>query len=138
MRILVDTNVIIDYVADREPYAACAYKIIEMCITKTVTGCIAAHSVVNLFYILRKELSVEERKVMLMKLCRVFYVVDIDIFKIQTALKNDEFKDLEDCLQYECAKDFRADYIVTRNEKDFTSGKIKAIAPREFLAVFGL
>ena len=135
MRILIDTNVILDYVADREPYATHAYKIIELCITKTIKGGIAAHTVMNLFYILRKELSVEERKVTLLKLCRVFTVVGIDIAKIISALENDDFHDFEDCLQDECAKDFKADYIVTRNIKDFKCGNTKAIKPDEFLAI---
>ena len=137
MRVLVDTDVIMDYIADREPYAEHAYRIIELCIIKKITGCIAAHTVTNLFFILRKELSIQERKATLIKLCKVFTVVGIEITKITAALENDKFSDIEDCLQDECARDFHADYIITRNVKDFVGGNVMAIEPIEFLTRFG-
>lgn len=134
MKVLIDTNILIDYITNREPYATNAYRIIELCVMKTVEGGIAAHSVMNLFYILRKDLSVDERRETLKKFCRVFTVVGIDNSKIMSALENENFMDFEDCLQDECAKDFQADYIITRNIKDFSSGYTKAIDPCEFLA----
>ena len=60
-------------------------------------------------------------------------VVGIDKNKIINALSNDKFSDVEDCLQMECAKDFSADYIVTRNIKDFANSSIKPILPSDFL-----
>jgi len=58
------------------------------------------------------------------------------IVKIISALNNENFTDFEDCLQDECASDFNADYIVTRNISDFKDSKVKAIEPSEFLAIF--
>lgn len=60
MVILIDTNIIIDALADREPYATDAKQIMEKCATREITGVLAAHSIPNLFYILRKEFSQEE------------------------------------------------------------------------------
>jgi len=57
--VLLDTNILIDYIAYREPYTGSAEKIITLCKNKTIDGCIAAHSVMNIFYILRKSFSVE-------------------------------------------------------------------------------
>ena len=133
MRVLVDTNVIMDYIANREPYVSQAYKIIELCVMKIIDGCMSAHTVLNLFYILRKDLSVAQRKKILSQLCRVLTVINIDEVKIANALKNNSFDDIEDCLQDECARSFQADYLITRNVKDFSGGKIKAIEPVEFL-----
>ena len=135
MRILIDTNVILDYIAKREPYAGHAYKITELCVNKVIDGCIAAHTITNLFFILRKDLSVKERKAILLKLCSVFTVVGIDVIKIISALENEEFIDLEDCLQDECAESYDAEFLVTRNIGDFNNGKIKAITPGEFLSL---
>ena len=135
MRVLIDTNVVLDYVAKREPYAPQAYQIVKMCADKKITGGIAAHTITNIFYILRKEMSIEERKAALLKLCRVFTVVGVDIAKILSALENENFNDLEDCLQDECADDFLADYIITRNINDFKNGKIEAIEPGRFLSI---
>jgi predicted nucleic acid-binding protein len=59
MRILIDTNIIIDYIADRKPFSETAYQIIVLCTNKKVEGCIAAYTISNLFYILRRDLSIE-------------------------------------------------------------------------------
>ena len=59
MVILVDTNIFVDVIANREPYAECAKRIMEKCARREITGIMAAHSIPNLFYILRKNLSQE-------------------------------------------------------------------------------
>ena len=60
-------------------------------------------------------------------------IVGIDRRKIINAVNNDLFTDVEDCLQTECAKEFSADYIITRNVKDFQNSSVTAISPDEFL-----
>ena len=137
MRILIDTNIIMDYIGKREPFLADARMIIKLCTEKSINGCISSHTITNLFYILRKELSAKDRRTLLLKLTRAFPVIGIDYVKLEDALKNDVFEDLEDCLQDECAKEFYADYIVTRNIKDFVKSSIKAIEPHEFLEKIG-
>ena len=132
MRVLVDTNVLLDYLLNREPFSEHARKIILSCKEKKIQGCIAAHSISNMFFILRKEFSVEERKAILTDLCLLFTVEGIDRFKLLSALKNEDFKDFEDCLQMECAKSFQADYIITRNIDDFKNCQIACMTPEKF------
>lgn len=136
MVVLIDTNIILDMLVKRQPYLEAAIKIVNLCTEKIIRGCLAAHTVSNLFYILRKEYSVTQRREMLMALCRVFEISEINGEKIAKALKNDQFEDFEDCLQDECAASLKADYIVTRNTKDFTNSKVPAIQPEEFLKLF--
>lgn len=136
MVVLIDTNVVLDYIAKREPYAEHANRIVKMCTLKEINGCVAAHTIINLFFILRNELSIKQRKSVLLKMCRVFTVIGIDNTKILSALENDSFNDFEDCLQDECADDFNADYLITRNIKDFKNSKVKAIEPNDFLLLF--
>lgn len=133
MKILLDTNILIDYISQRPSFVEDAQTILRLCSEKQVEGCIAAHSIMNAFYILRKALSLEERRETLSNLCCLLTVVGIDKIKIISALGNEKFSDVEDCLQMECAIDFSADYIVTRNVKDFANSKIPAILPGEFL-----
>lgn len=133
MRILIDTNVLIDYISKREPYFLNAEQIITLCANEKIYGCIAAHSVMDAIYITRKEYSIDERKNILKKICLILDVVGVDKYKIINSLSNDKFTDIEDCLQMECAKEFFADYIVTRNIKDFKNSVIKPIMPDEFL-----
>lgn len=135
LRILIDTNVILDYLLDREPYEESARMIIKFSQQKEIEGCVAAHSITNIFYILRKNFSVKERRMILLDICKIFYVEGIDVKKLRNALVNEEFPDFEDCLQMECARDFRADYIVSRNLEDFKNSNIPCVAPDEMCRI---
>ena len=132
LRILVDTNILLDYLLCREPYDQAAREIVIACKQKQVSGCIAAHSISNLFFILRKAFSVEERRSLLHNLCELF---EVDKVKILEALENEKFSDFEDCLQMECAKAFQADYIVTRNIDDFKGSEIPCMEPEKFCKI---
>ena len=133
MRVLIDTNVLADLLLGRDPYYDIAYNILTLCADKKVYGYIAAHSIPDLFYILRKSMTKEERKEALKDICQIVKVEGIDSFKILSALDNEYFSDFEDCLQEECTVAISADYIVTRNTKDFASSRVPAILPDEFL-----
>ncbi|MCM1184089.1 MAG: PIN domain-containing protein [Roseburia sp.] len=138
LRILVDTNILLDYLLCREPYGQTAREIVIACKQKKVLGCIAAHSISNMFYILRKAFSIEERKRLLRNLCELFVVEGIDKSKILEALANESFSDFEDCLQMECATAFQADYIITRNSGDFKESKIPCMEPDEFCKMINI
>ena len=133
MRILVDTNVIMDVVIKRVPFSGAARQVLRLCALRRIHGCVAAHSITNLFFILRKHLSAEQRRKMLLRLCKMLTVVGVDAKKLVRALRNNAMDDFEDCLQAECAKEFRADYIVTRNGKDFAGSAVPVVEPEEFL-----
>lgn len=133
MVVLIDTNVIVDFLVRREPYAEDAIKIISLCNEQKITGYLAAHTIPNLFYILRRDFSVRQRKEMLRALCKIFDVSGIERDKILAALDNDEFEDFEDCLQMECAMEVGAEYIITRNLPDFVNSEIPVIEPKDIL-----
>ena len=133
MVVLVDTNIIIDALANREPYADNAKKILEKCAAREVTGILAAHSIPNMFYIFRKNFSQDERRFLLKNLCNIFKISDLNARKILAILENGKCGDFEDCLQEECAVESMADYIVTRNPADFANSRVKVILPEEFL-----
>jgi predicted nucleic-acid-binding protein len=133
MLILIDTNILLDFLEKREPFRTNAIKIIQSCATHVVTGYIAAHSITNIFYILRKDYSSDERKAMLLDMCRTINVIGIDQQKLIESLIDENFDDIEDCLQFECAASVDADCIVTRNIDDFKDLPIPAILPEDFL-----
>lgn len=136
--ILIDTNVLLDYLLEREPFFENAKKVILSCIDGKVRGCIAAHSIPNMFFILRKDYNEKERREILLNLCKIFDVEGIDKAKLTAGLANDDFSDFEDCLQMECAKSYGADYIVSRNVSDYVISEIKAIEPKDFLKYEGV
>ncbi len=133
MIILVDTNIILDLFLQREPYAGEAQEIMTKCAEREFVGYLAAHSIPNLFYILRKNYSQSERRRLIKNLCDIFYISDLSAKKVISAIENEEFTDFEDCLQEECAVEAMADYIVTRNTDDYRSSRVKAVEPEEFL-----
>ena len=98
MKVLIDTNILLDYISKRQPFFNDSSKVIKLCVEENIDGCISAHTITNLFYILRKEISVQDRKKLLIDLCQVFNVIGIDLEKLEISLKNDKFDDLEDCL----------------------------------------
>lgn len=130
---MIDTNVLLDYLLEREPHFENAKKVVISCVEGKVKGCIAAHSIPNMFFILRKDFTPKERREVLINLCSIFDVEGIDKGKLLLGLANEEFSDFEDCLQMECARVYEAEYIVTRNVSDYVTSEIKAIEPADYL-----
>ena len=132
-KILIDTNVLLDYLLMREPFYKDAEKIVYDCVEGKVKGCIAAHSVTNMFFILRKNYNSRERREILSSLFYIFDVEGIDKTKLLFGLQNEDFTDFEDCLQMECARSYGAEYIITRNVNDYKASEVKAILPKDYL-----
>lgn len=135
MVILIDTNIVLDFLVMRQPYYDDAKNIIQMCAKEQVDGYLAFHSLPNIFYILRKSHSEADRREMLKKICFVLKVTGASHEKVCDALENDAFSDFEDCLQDECAQEISADYIVTRNTGDFQCSEVKAVTPQELFKI---
>jgi predicted nucleic acid-binding protein len=137
-RVLIDTNILLDYLLTREPYFDNANKVILSCTDGNVKGCIAAHSITNMFYIMRKDVEPHKRREILINLSMIFDIVGIEKSKLIACLKNEDIPDFEDCLQTECAREYGAEYIVTRNINDFKESAVKAITPEEYLELINL
>lgn len=75
----------------------------------------------------------QERRFILENLCKFFEVETINRDKLVNAIKNADFSDLEDGIQYECALIQKADYIITRNPKDFKNSIIPILSAEQFL-----
>ncbi len=109
-----------------------ALRVFQCCEAQRMTGYISALSIPNIVYIMRKELDPERIKEILHTLTMVFSVVELregDLLKAAEL----PFGDYEDAIQSVCAARVRADYIVTRNGKDFANSIVPAIAPIDLL-----
>ena len=131
--ILIDTNVVLDWLLKREPFLQNAKGVLEPCLRGEINGHLASHTLLNIFYITRKEKSVAERKEILLLLSEKFNVIGINKEMITTALKNDEWNDLEDGLQMQCAAVEKLDGIVTRDSEGFETSKVPVYSPEAFL-----
>jgi predicted nucleic acid-binding protein len=131
-KILLDTNILLDYLLTREPFYEDSRNIMLLCKQGKIKACIAAHTISNMFFILRKDYTPKERREILINICSIFDVESIDKTKLLAGLENENISDFEDGLQIECAKAYGADYIVTRNMEDYFKSEIPAISPNDF------
>ncbi|MGN0107488.1 MAG: PIN domain-containing protein [Hominilimicola sp.] len=132
MKVLIDTNVVLDVLCKREGFYEDAARIMKYCEVNKITGVISALTIPNIVYIMRKELDAQKTRDVIEKLQLVFTVADLKADDIKKALSMD-FKDFEDALQSACASRIKADYIITRNIRDFVNSKVTAIKPTELL-----
>jgi predicted nucleic acid-binding protein len=133
--IFIDTNVLIDFLADRKPFSLEAAKIFNYSFKKKVTIYVAAVSYNNIYYILRQSCTHSETIKILNELQEWTEAIDVSKDVIRKALKS-EFKDFEDAIQYNCAKTLnKIDCIVTRDTKDFKTSSIPTMTPKEALTM---
>ena len=133
MTLLIDTNILLDYLDKRATYTPAIDEIYKKILSKQIHGVLAAHSITNLWYILRKDYSGAERRELLSSILEVFEISPLTKDKLISAINRSDFKDFEDCLQDECAIHAKADCIVTRNVKDFVNAKTPVLTPEEFV-----
>lgn len=133
MKILIDTNVIIDALTSREPFREDAEQIFILSANRAEDMYITASSATNIYYLVRKYLhSTEQAKSVMTKLYELFYILDVTSNDCQDALVSG-VNDYEDAVVSCCAFRNHIDYIVTRNIKDYRESKVRAILPEQFI-----
>ena len=133
MRLLIDGNIILDVLQNREPHVVDSAKIWKLCETDQVEGYVSGLTFSNLVYIMRKELSPEKINEVFKSLGLIFRFTDLTVSDLAKAAEQ-QWDDFEDALQSATAERIHADNIITRNVKDFKQSKIVAFTPTEFLA----
>ena len=133
MRLLIDANILLDVLLKREPHYRDSAVVWKLCESERVEGYIAALTIANLMYVMRRELDPERIEDVVNRLSLIFRIAGLTASDIAraTALK---WPDFEDALQSVSAERLRADCIITRNIRDFTRSGVIALTPTEFLA----
>lgn len=136
MKIMCDTNIIIDILLEREPFVDDSYKVLSLCEEHKVNGFISASSITEIYYLVRKYThSTELAYNAVGKVLEIVKICSVTNDDVLTAFQR-KAKDFEDCLVATCAKSIHCDYIVTRNKKDFEEFDIPLLTPTEFLEQF--
>ena len=137
MNILVDTNVIITYLTERDDkYKESSIQVMKMCADKIIEGYVAFHSMSIIWYSSGRMKQPEEiRREWLDRVCKVLTTASAKHEAVVEAVHNTEFRDFEDNLQDICAQSINADYIVTVNTKDYEHSKVKAVTPIELVQI---
>ena len=133
MRAFIDTNVIVDVVAKREPFFADSQAVLALCAMGDLDGVVSDITFCNVAYVLRKSLGNAQLRNGLRVLKNYLTVVPIGDAAITAALES-ETTDFEDAVQLEAARANQVDVIITRNVRHFNNSPIRVCTPSELLA----
>lgn len=133
-RVLVDTNVILDLLAERQPFVEDSKKLFSMADRKEIEIVISALSIANTYYVLNQALKIKEAKTILRKFKILVTSYELDDKISDLALNDERFIDFEDAIQYFTAQQSGCSIIITRNLKDFKKSDLPVMSPGQFLA----
>lgn len=133
MRVLFDTNVLLDVLLEREPHVHVASRLIALVDNGRIEGSICATAVTTLYYIGARDLGRKRAHDHVRTLLSLFQVAPVDRTVLQCALDDDGFDDYEDAVVHEAAFAAGVGAIVTRNGHDFAKATIPVFDPEELL-----
>jgi predicted nucleic acid-binding protein len=133
MRLLIDANIVLDVLQNRAEFVEASSIIWKLCETDKATGYVSTLTSANLVYVMRKELAPDKIQEVFQKLRLIFEFADFNSGDLSKAAELN-WKDFEDAVQIVTAERIQADYIVTRNVRNFADSKVMAYTPSELLA----
>lgn len=132
MRLLIDANILLDVLQKREPHYRLSAIIWKLCEIEQAEGYVPALTIANLIYVMRREFDADQIEEVVNKLSLIFRISDLTASDIARAAEL-KWPDFEDALQSVAAERLRADFIITRNARDFEMSRVPALSPAEFL-----
>lgn len=134
LRVLLDVDVILDVLTQRQPFFRDSATLLAACETTRCQGYVAAHTLTTLWYLLAKYHDTVHARARVSDLLRIVEVAPVDRDVIDRAL-TDGLADFEDGVQVAAAVAVGADYVATRNLADFSKGSVPALTPAELMAL---
>ena len=133
MKLLIDANILLDVLQNREGFVKDSAMIWKLCETEKAEGYVSVLTFANLVYIMRKEMNPIKIREVLNQLSLIFEVTELTAADLTRAAEL-QWSDFEDAVQSVTAQKVHADYIVTRNVRDFTKSRVIAFTPSDLLA----
>jgi predicted nucleic acid-binding protein len=137
VKVLFDTNVILDVLQNRQPHAQAATQLVARIERKEITGYVCATTITTIFYLASKAIGAETAKAQIKLMLELFEVTQVDKTVLLSAMQAG-FSDFEDAVLYKAAQHASVDCIVTRNIKDFKQSKLPVYLPAELEAILEL
>ncbi|MEO7214015.1 PIN domain-containing protein [Mucilaginibacter sp.] len=132
--VFMDTNVVIDFLTNRQPFALDAAKLFDMAVKEKIKIYISALSYGNIHYVVKRSFGNNMAISLLNELAEMTEIVDVTKSIIRQSLKTD-FKDYEDAIQYYCALSIKdISLIITRDTNDFKKSTLSVLTPFEAIA----
>ena len=134
MRVLLDTNVLMDVLLERELFVNESAQVFDQVVRGAVTGLICATTVTTIFYLTSREVGGEEAMRHIQKLMNLYEIAPVTRSVLDAAITSNS-PDFEDAVLAEAAHQAGAQAIITRNLKDFAKSPVRAYTPRQWLAM---
>lgn len=134
MRVLFDTNVLMDVLLDRRPFVEDSAQVMDQVVRGTITGLLGATTVTTIFYLASTEVGSKPAMRQIEKLMALFEIAPVTRSVLQAAMTS-KSPDFEDAVLAEAAQQAGAQAIVTRNLKDFAHSPVRAYTPKQWLAM---
>lgn len=130
-KVFLDTNILVDLIADRKPFSKYAIEIFDAAESKKLKLFTSSHSIATTYYLLKKYKEDKTLRAIMLGLIDYIVVVPVDTSILTKGLRS-KHKDFEDSIQIYCATSIdKIDCIVTRNVKDFKGSEILVLTPDE-------
>ena len=134
MKILLDTNIVLDVLMDRIPFSDAATELFSKVEDGTVIGYLCGTTITTVYYLAAKTVGAARAREEIKKLLSLFEVAPVNRLVLESALVAD-FNDLEDAVIHEAACHVGAEAIVTRNQKDFKKSGIPVYSSEELAKI---
>jgi len=133
MKVLVDSNVVLDMLLNRSAFIVSSKAIFDFAEQKQITGFISASAITDIFYFVNKEFKDKEMVYQTIeKLTFLFSIIPVTETTIEKAFTL-RWQDFEDAVQYTAAQENDIAYIITRNEADYKSSSLPCMSPSDFI-----
>jgi predicted nucleic acid-binding protein len=135
MKVLIDTNIVLDILLRREGYFEDAAKIVVLSENKIIESYVSASAITDIYFITQKAYKDKKTTIdLIKKILKILSVATISGDNIYQALDLG-WNDFEDSVQYIVGESISAEYIITRNADDFNKSRIKIVTPEQFLNI---
>jgi predicted nucleic acid-binding protein len=135
MKVLLDTNIIIDFLTKREPFAKDVKEVIALIETKEIEGYLSASTITTIYYLAQKVFNKEKADITIKDLLTIFEITSLEKKDFLKAIEING-NDFEDSVIIATALENNIDIIITRDKKDFLKSEVLALEPKEFLVTF--
>jgi predicted nucleic acid-binding protein len=133
VRVLLDTNIVLDVLLERRPFINDSAQIWQAVENKSLTGCITASSITDIFYIVRRQVGLQKAHDSVETCLSTFEICPVDRRTLELAVTL-EGNDFEDKLQFACASVAQLDAIVSRDKQVISNKSIPSLTPSDLLA----
>ena len=136
MRVLIDTNVVLDLLQERGPFVENAARLFERIDAGEIEGFITATTITNIYYIVRKVAGRVVAQDAIAQILSDLNICAVDLNVLEQALALN-FEDFEDAVQYACAIVHNLDVIVTRDQSGFVNAEMPVVLPENLDSISG-